>query len=498
MNKSIKTFWYYYEKFRAFFLVLLMILCIVQVGILWSRQSDSLPFLSAFFPDSKTSSQASLEDSKGDFLLPYRVVLSTGYDGDHFIIPNGSKDYQTLWNGAKQYLTQVLNGKPKRTLAFSEDTWGSLASSKPYYFEFKTQISVDIIKWVLNMSTSSGDELPDIYKMVICPDDPDNGYYDTVYIRDDKNIYIYDIANFKGSALGQAEFNSVYLNQQKNPGFRNYKTAFEKLKSAAFPKDMFLPLTRNSIQEYANLSCATFTSADGQYSDLSEYDEIAKGLFGEARYDFDPDEDVYGSVVFKNADSVYRLYKNSILEYKYTGGQSTTDRTRLLEAYKNAAGFIMERSAQGSFMKDIRLYLASVEEGSNSYIFNFDFAIAAGENEGEVPLHLKNYSIPNNGGSLNNGISIEATSKRVVRCEWLALKLKLDKALRTYEWNYGGVMDKVSNAYPNDEKEWSAADDFGIYYILKDLNNHKGEADISPSFVLFAGQKSYDVALAGK
>ncbi len=498
MNKSIKTFWYYYEKFRAFFLVLLMILCIVQIGILWSRQSGSLPFLSAFFPDSKISSQPSLEDSKGDYLLPYRVVLSTGYDGDHFIVPNGSKDYQTLWNGAKQYLAQVLNSKPKNTAAFNEDTWGSLAASKPYFFEFKTQIPADIAKWVLNLPGSSGEGLPGIYKMIICPDDPDNGYYDTVDIRDDSNIYTYDIPDFKGSALGQEEFRTVYAAQKKDPNSRNYQLAFEKLKSTTLPKDMFIPLTNNSTQKYSNLNCTTFTYIGGQSSDLSEYDEIAKGLFGEARNDFYPDEDVYGSIVFKKADSVYRLYKNSILEYRYTDNRSSSDRTKILDAYKNAAGFIMEQSVRGNFMKGVNVYLASVEEGDNSYIFNFDFTITDSEGNGEVPIQLKNYTLPDKADRLDHGISVEATSKRVVHCEWLVLKLKDDKAFRTYTWNYGEALDLVSGSYADLDRDKAVTTDYGIYYVLKESNTYKAEVDISPSFVLFAGGKSYDVALAGK
>jgi len=492
MNTKSKDIGYYYEKFKAFLLVFLMLLCMVQVGILWSSQSGSFPisFLSTFFPGSKTTTQFSIEDSKSDYLLPHRVAISTGFDGEHYIIPNASTAYNTLWNGAKLYLSQALGTRPKQTQLFSEDAWGTLVAKKPYSFEFNTQIPIDIIKWVLNLKISDGEGLSSVYKIVICPDDPDNGYSDTLYIRDDKYIYTYDVPNIKGNALSKDEFKSIYTKQQSNANAKNYKMAIEIFINSPISQDLLLPFTK-STERYADITCIPFPGLDVQTYSISDYDEIAKELFGQDRNDYDPDVDVNGSAVFKKKDSVYRLYKNSIVEYKFTGNQGTIEKPKVLEAYKKAIGFIME----SNFRSDLSIYLKSIKEGQNSYIFNFDYAISLGDENGEMPILLKNYEIPNSSNQVDSSISIEASSKRVLHCEWVALSFKVGKSLESYDWTFADMHAKVLKAYTELAKKELYAKDFGIYYVL--TNPKIQDHIITPSFVLFTKDGSYDIPMKG-
>lgn len=318
MRKKSKTLVYYYEKFRAILLVFLICMCVVQVGILWSRESGSFPFLSSIFPDSKATSQSSIDEMKGDYMLPYRVVLSKGYDDDHLIIPNGSKEYDTLWMGAQDYLKKALEGKPAQIQPFSEEKWGIIVANNDYYIEFKTEMDIDIVRWVLDIKKSV-DTVMRFNKVVISPDDPENAYSDTVYIRDNNNIYTYILSDYNGTSLDQGQFNSIYNKLKDN--CRNYKIAIETGSKSQLPKDMIAPLTTNSDEEYADLINVPLVGLHGDTSSLEEYDAIQMELFGEVRNDYYPDEDVYGSVVFKKVDTVYRLYKNSIVEYKYTGSQ---------------------------------------------------------------------------------------------------------------------------------------------------------------------------------
>ncbi len=494
MNKRSKTSGYYYEKFRTFLLILLISVCIIQVGILWSSQSGSFPFLSSFFSDSKIA-QASIEKMKGNFMLPSRIVLSKGYDNDHLIIPNGSEEYYTLWNGAQEYLKAALKDKPTRTEPFNEEKWGIIAANNPYYFEFKTDINIDIVKWVLNIKNSV-DSVMGINKVAIYPDDPENGYSDTIYIKDNNNIYIYIVSGYGGAALDQKEFETVYESHKNNFKIKNYKIAIETGSKSLLPKDMIAPFTSNSEEEYTNLNSIPFGSLQGPTSSLAEYDAIQLELLGEIRNDYYPDEDVYGAVVFKKSDSVYRLYKNSVIEYKYTGNQGVTERTRLLDAYQKAVGFIMELKARSRHMDNINLYLSSVKEGSNSFIFKFDYSIDDGEGHGDVPLLLKDFKLPNSEQSLDSAITIEATSKRVIQCRWVALKLEVNKIFKEYTWNFPELVDRAYSL----NKELSNANlpirDYGIYYVL--TPPEANSTMITPSFVLFNNTGSYDIPLGGK
>ena len=497
MNSKPKNITYFYEKFKAVLLVFLMILCIVQIGILWSSQSGSFPI--SLFSNLKSSSPTSIDESKSEYLLPYRVVISTGFDGEHYLIPNGSNEYKTLWKGAKEYIRQALVNKPKQIQPFTQDAWGTLVANKPYTFEFKTQIPIDIIKWTLDdIKTPAGEGLAGIYKVVICPDDADNSYSDTLYIRDNKNIYTYEIKNYTSNALDKDEFSEIYTKMQSNTDVKPYQMAIEKLRKFPISLDLLGIFSgKKSEESYPNITCQPIEGlADTEYT-YENLNKMAQDLFGNATNNYDPDLDVNGSVVFKKGDGVYRLYKNSILEYRFTGIQGIVYKPSVLEAYKKAIAFILEHRSQNNIMSNVSVYLNSYEEKQGSYIFKFDYSVTLGEGKGEIPIILKDYQIPipNSTNKLDNSISIEASSRNVLHFEWLALKFKVDKRLENYEWNFGDMYEKVYKNNVELKKEEFSVKDFGIYYVLNYPKMQ--EHSITPSFVLFTKAGRYDITMEG-
>jgi len=144
---------------------------------------------------------------------------------------------------------------------------------------------------------------------------------------------------------------------------------------------------------------------------------------------------------------------------------------------------------------DISVYLKSIKEGQDSYVFNFDYGISLGNENGEIPVLLKNYEIPNSSKQVVNSISIEATSKRVIQCEWLALRFKVGKTLESYDWTFADMHAKVKKAYTYLAKEELYVKDFGIYYVLTNLKTQDQVVD--PSFVLFTKDGNYDIPMKG-
>lgn len=482
---------FFYEKFKAVLLVCLIILCVVQIGFLWSNQSYSFPISLFSNSNSKGAVPVSIDESKGDYLLPFRIAISTGFDGEHYVIPNGSNDYNTLWNGAKQYIDQALATKPQNIQPFNEDDWGTLVANKPYMFEFKTNIPIEIVRWTLNLEDSKGEELTHIHKIVICPDDSDNSYADTVYIRDDKNIYTYGIKNIKDNSLSYSIFNDIYTNQKSEANTKSYQMAIEKYRKFEISKDLMSVFSGKKQENYPNITCETI---NGLYKEEYTYDDfydMALDLFGNARIDYDFDVDVNGSVVFKKADGVYRLYKNSILEYKSTGNQPNTGELSVLESYKKALSFLLEHKSQNDIMSNINVYLNSITEKQGYYVFNFDYSISLGEDKGEVPVLLKDYKI-NNDSQLNNSISIEASPKTVLNFKWLALKFNVGHNIDTYEWSFVDMYSKMYDNYSELKNEFSAKD-FGIYYVVNKPQIEQYQ--ITPSFVLFTKDGTYDILM---
>ncbi len=487
-NKNNVNF--FYERFKAILLICLIILCIVQIGFLWSNQSYSFPI--SFFSNSnlKSSSPVSIDDLKGEYLLPYRIAISTGFDEEHYVIPNGSKEYITLWNGAKQYIDQALETKPQKVQPFNEDDWGTLVANKPYMFEFKTQIPIDIVKWTLDLDDTKGEGLTSIYKLVICPDDSDNGYADTLYIRGDNNIYTYGIKNINNNSLNYSVFNEIYTDQKTNTNSKSYQMAIEKYRKFEISKDLMSVFSGKKIESYPDIICEAINGLDKEEYNYDDFYDMALDLFGNARIDYDFDLDVNGTVVFKKADGLYRLYKNSVLEYN-TGNQQNTSELNVLESYKRALSYLLEHRSQNDIMSNITVYLNSIDVKQGFYTFNFDYSISLGEEKGEIPILLKDYKI-NNESQLNNSISIDASSKTVLSFKWLALKFYVGNNIDSYEWSFVDMYSKMYNSHSELKNEFSAKD-FGIYYVVN--KPQMQEYRITPSFVLFTKDGLYDILM---
>ncbi len=488
-NKNNANF--YYEKFKAILLICLIILCIVQIGFLWSNQSYSFPISLFSNPNLKSSSPISIDDLKGEYLLPYRIAISTGFDEEHYVIPNGSKEYTVLWNGAKQYIDKALETKPQKVQTFNEDEWGTLVAKKPYMFEFKTQIPIDIIKWTLDLDDTKAEGLSSIYKLVICPDDSDNGYADTLYIRDDKNIYTYGIKNINNDSLNYSVFNEIFTSQKENDNSKSYQMAIEKYRKFDISKDLMSVFSGKKQESYPDIICEAINGLDKEEYTYDDFYDMALDLFGNARIDYDFDVDVNGSVVFKKADGLYRLNKNSVIEYKYTGNQQNTGELNVLESYKKALSYLLEHRSQNDMMSNITVYLNSINIKQGSYIFNFDYSISLGEEKGETPILLKHYKISDD-SQLNNSISIEASSKTVLSFKWLALKFIVGNNTDSYEWSFVDMYSKMYNNYSELKNEFSAKD-FGIYYVVNKPQSQ--EYRITPSFVLHTKDGTYDILM---
>jgi hypothetical protein len=138
-------------------------------------------------------------------------------------------------------------------------------------------------------------------------------------------------------------------------------------------------------------------------------------------------------------------------------------------------------------MSNITLYLNSYKEKQGSYVFNFDYSISLGEEKGETPILIESYE-----SQLNNGISIEASSKNVLSFKWLALKFYVGNNIENYEWSFVDMYSKMYNKYSGLKNEVSAKD-FGMYYIVN--KPEMQEYRITPSFVLFTKDGPYDILM---
>ena len=484
-----RKYGYYTEKFKTLLLATLVVTCIIQVGILWSSQSGSFPFsfLGSVF-SSNPMSQATSDDIKGDFVRPYKVILSSGYESDHFIIENGSEDYKLLWENAHKYLAMVLGDKPKQVMDYNPDDWGRLVASRPYAFEFKTSIPIELIEWAIETKCSS--EGPrDIYKFIISPNDTDNNYSDMIYIRSSNKIFVYEMPKGTTNSIGAETFLRLYNSYTNRPNAKNYEFAFEKFrtKQGAISQDILTPITKISYELYPDTEISPLFESSIQNGSY-DLDSISEKLFGDSVNDLFPDYDGNGALVFKNGENIYRIYKDSTIEYRYIGFQVAADKPNLLDAYKKAITFLIEHSKHNKLLSGVNVYLKSVEEKTQSYVFQFDITIDT--KDGQVPVLVNNYDVA--GNKLSSVISIEVNSKRVVHGQWIATTFKPSEYSKEYQLNISEVADNLAVNYPTLDTAKISIRDVEACYVLK----YTGKTiSVSPRVAIFTDDNLYDIPL---
>ncbi len=485
-----RKYGYYTEKFKTLLLAALVVTCIIQVGILWSSQSGSFPFsfLDSIFT-SNPMSQATSDDVKADFVRPYKVILSSGYESDHFIIENGSEEYQLLWEGSQKFLAKVLGDKPKLIEDYDPDKWGRLVASRPYAFEFKTSIPTEIIEWVIE--TKCSDEGPkNIYKYIVSPNDIDNNYSDMIYIRSADKIYSYELPANTTESIGKDTFARLYNSYITKPNAKNYEFAFEKFrtKQGAFSQDILTPITKVSYELYSDVEISPLFESSIQNGNY-DLDAISQKLFGDSVIDLFPDYDQNGALVFKNGENIYKVYKDSTLEYRYIGLQVPSEKPKILDAYKKAITFMIEHSKHNKLLSGVNVYLKSIEEKTLSYVFEFDITIDT--KEGQVPILLNNYEV--GGNKLSSIISIEVNSKRVTHGQWVAMTFNPSDYNNEYQLNISEIADSLATNYPTLDTAMISIRDVEACYVLKRYTEKS--ISVSPRVAIFTEDNCYDIPL---
>ena len=123
------------------------------------------------------------------------------------------------------------------------------------------------------------------------------------------------------------------------------------------------------------------------------------------------------SAQFKNSDSIYTIYRNGLLDYRYIpGGNSEkgSEDAALMNAYKFLDGIRQVNDTKGV------LYLSAADSSKvGKYVFKFDYLI------NESPVFF-NESLDKGATSIQNAITIEANDKRVLKCTWMLRDLSLE------------------------------------------------------------------------
>lgn len=435
-----------WERFKAYILLALIALSVLQVGILLGGQNNSFPisYLSSFFSAPDYENDNDISSFKGTYFLPTRIIVSSSLAKLHCSIGRNSVEFSHIWDSARLMLINTLKPgiKPIDSTDYSRDKWLEYEMRSAYAFEFGTFYKMELVRWLLDMNDSSTEGPDGIQGFLLTPSN--NGF--TLHIADDDRIHTYTIPSDDTGVLSIDGYYALVERLDKTQGQVFYNFVKEMFPNSRIQQDIFVVRKPVQLPLYS-LETTVPQSFDKPYN----FDKLAEQVLGKEKDNYDPDEDIYGAAILKRLSSVYRIYSEGLMEYKYLANASETDKGSVNEAFEKALGFIQENK---HLVEGADLYLSKVEEKDRGfYTFTFDYLVRSSGSIHDLPVLTDKYELP---GSLvlSNAVTIRANSKRVLAGWWVVREFSPGKESDTYDIRFESLLDKAAESL---EKNTSTA-----------------------------------------
>jgi len=441
-----------WERLKTYILLVLMLTSLIQIGILWDYQNHGLPFnfLLGIFNSTGSVFMDSSETVREEFFVPYRITASNGNEY-HWIIGRDNSYHRELWEEAKFYLKNALiSGKAQQSLP--ADGWGELITAKAFIFEFKSNINHQLLKWFMGLPEAQAAEAQGLHKMIILPGEGLDEDEVAVYILDNSGIRKY-VFPFREGGISYKEYQNIIARLEKGKEWESKEYAVIKdlglSEVLAINPDVLCVVRGSKFREYDSIR---FDVPDR----LSGSDEVADAVLGDERDSYDSYIDSQ-SIVFKNLDSIFRVYNDGFLEYRYIPGTEGDDKGDISSAFANSATFISRVSELLNTKADI--YLSRVEEKPDYYQFTFDYRI------GDYPIYL-DYAEGKDGEPVTSAAVIQANSKRIIKVRWILKNFEFTGEKASYNVNMENIMNDIIGDIAMDSNKPFVVD-MGVSYVVK-------------------------------
>jgi len=446
------------ERFKLYILFLLVITSFIQVGILWYYQNQRVPtnFLWDFFNKNKYGTTYNI----GYFFKPYRIVVTEGYENPHWVIDEGHRYYSLLWDEARGYISNLLTKKGiTHQGEFNREYWGEVVLKKSFVFEFKTNISTELLAAFLNVNPDSDFKPGGIYKMAILPSENINRNI-TIYVYNGSSVNKY-IMPFEQKGLHINDYDNIIneLYEEDGDGYNIVKEFVSNYVYDYLSPDALIVAKGNSYREFKSLVCNVPDEIKNTYTS-EELDDMAKIILGEDHDEYMKNIDVYNVIVFQNLSNMYRIYRDGLLEYRYLYVIDNNDKGSESEALNKALNFI--KSREELISPGVDIYLSGITRNQNYYTFTFDYKF------GDRPIALEDYKINNKDGkNLNHAITIDVNSKRVLNCYWLLKDFEKGNEKLNLNVKFEYMFDDVFAANEGLDRNEFSIRDINIVYEVK-------------------------------
>jgi len=459
------------EIIKSYILIALIIISFVQIGILLSYQSHGLPigfFTSIFKPPGKPDF-VSFKNIRDEYFVPFRLTVSDG-QSSHWLIDKEDDYYKKLWDGTKAYLSSALSGKQPSDgdIWTAEQKWAELVIKKGILVEFKSNIGIGLIRWFLDINAENAGEPNGIHKVMVVPGDGVVERSTALYITDGERVYRYIIYNSLPELIGEGFDNIIKkLKTDRKYELKNYWVMKNIDPGNNLPftysPDILCVVQEPTYRNYRNIN---YFVPEKIFSHGSE--EVADLVLASEKFSYDGSIDYEDTIIFKNQDNIYRIYKNGLLEYRYISSQERAGEDEIDEAFVQAYRFIKRISE--NFVSGAGIYLsgARINKAHGTFEFSFDYMVD------DIPVVFDYNSEKDGQKSANNAIVIEANSKRVLYCKWMLKEFDLSSRVNKFDVRVEEIIDELLKI-----SDLSVKDIHAAYVVRSDEGT-----DIEPSWVV--------------
>lgn len=403
-------------------MIFLLLLCVFQMGILWSDKSPGIPFPFSTQTFRVKTETVNIDEVKGSYIRPEKTVVSDG-NGRYWPLSSGSDSYEAIWaDFTASYLKQIVENRPKTENVYNAD-WDAIMKMKCIIIELSQKpLPVGVIEWMTGTEKPVLLPFREIHKIAVFPSSEDiNNNKLSLYVTDDgSTVYTYVVTIPQGGmkkedytrliegihndrsiiplrlvstwhSVKNDELMAVLLNPEEKEEKIIWDLLVKTPDAVALQKDNI-----DRIQEVllASSSSLTVYSEDGTHVSFSDDEKIVK------------------------------YYRNGFLDYRHrqlSGAKGTVE-----EALEKAVAFIEPRRKNIIHESQICLSEIDSKTSENYYIFRFNYVL----DDMEIKV------LDEESGTVTPAITISANRERVLDVKWYIKSFSYNDYFNYYNLNF--------------------------------------------------------------
>ncbi|HHU16964.1 MAG TPA: hypothetical protein GXZ70_01885, partial [Clostridiales bacterium] len=406
------------EYKKSIFIIILLLLCVFQLGILWSEKNPGIPFpFSSRMRLWNSNENIDLDEVKKNYYCADAIIVSNGKRDLYYPLEPGSSLYRAVWNDMQNsYLKQIIEKKP----VLSDRNWYSLIKMKCIVVQFKNPIPTGIIRWFTGAEPTVPPAVKQIYKIAIFPSESINYSENILYVYDSENVYKYTVTIGQDGmkrddyikAIDTIDNGDVFpMNRlvASYPSVENPELLVSLIDSEKKIWDLLVKTPNEIVFNNDNIDrIDEYLLEDYRSSIVTKFSEDGTNL------------------IFSNEERVYRYYMNGFLDYQYRN-KNSGDKGLVEEALEKAITFIEYRKK--NLVDGADICLSSVnkdDDGLNYYIFTFDYVMDGME------IKILN----DRDKTVKSAITVCANRDRVVDVKWYIKTFAYNDYYTNYNLNF--------------------------------------------------------------